>query len=71
MADKMIMTKALLVWTIFWGAQETVLTYSTEQECKDAIERGLPYLNVPPKSELSCVLVADHPRVVPRPLEGK
>jgi hypothetical protein len=63
----MMLIETVMVWVIFHGTQETVLHYSTEQECKDAIEQGLPYINVPPKSELNCKYVPDHPRIAPRP----
>ena len=60
------MTAVIMVWVIFFGDVETTLHYATEQQCKAAIETGLPYVKVPPKSELLCKLIPDHPRVAPR-----
>jgi len=58
--DAMILEAALL-WTIFSKSiGETILQYATEQDCYAAIERGLPYSNVPPKSELECKLRPNH-----------
>ena len=43
-------------WTIFWNDTQTVLQYPTKLECIEAIEAGLPYIGVPPNSELRCEL---------------
>jgi hypothetical protein len=57
--------EAALLWTIYHNSTETVLQYTTKQDCQDAIEIGLPYGNVPPKEQLFCIQRPDH-----NPTEG-
>ena len=56
----MILLTATMLWTIFWGSHETVLQFGTKESCLAAIEDGLPYSDVPPKSDLSCALRPDN-----------
>lgn len=56
---------ALLLWTIVYGGHDTVLQYRTEEECLAAIADDLPYLGVPPSTELSCLPRPDlHPHQI-------
>lgn len=50
--------EVLLLWTVMYGGQPTVLQYPTEFGCRAAVDAGLPYLDVP--APLSCALRPDH-----------
>ena len=56
-----MLIEAAMLWTIFSSnIGETVLQYGSENECRAAIEGGLPYTSVSPKDQLRCVLRPDH-----------